>query len=128
MCKYNYFEEVKNAVLDFIEENIDEIAPNETIYALDKYELEDLEESLEDTLWNCDDVTGNASGSYTFNAYEAEECLCHNFDLLRDAVEAFDSDIDLIKSGAEACDVLIRCYLLNEAVSEAVKEYIERGC
>lgn len=33
------------------------------------------------------DVTGNGSGSYTCDAYEAEENLCHNLDLLKDAAE-----------------------------------------
>lgn len=50
-------------------------------------------------------MTGNASGSYTFSTWEAEENICHNLDLL-----------------AEACDVTIRCYLLGQAIAEALEE------
>ena len=45
---------------------------------------EEVEQELNDTF---DSVTGNASGSYTFSAWQAEENLCHNFELLTDALE-----------------------------------------
>ena len=61
-----------------------------------------------------DSVTGNASGSYTFHAWQAEENICHNFDLLSEAIEEFGGKCDVLKDGAEACDVTIRCYLLSE--------------
>ena len=47
--------------------------------------LEELEEHLNEVLFTEDSVTGNASGSYTFNTYEAEENICHNLDLLGEA-------------------------------------------
>ena len=71
-------------------------------------------------------MTGNASGSYTFNAWKAEEYLCHNYDELSDACEAFGQDVgEAIKRGAEFCDVTIRCYLLGRAISEALDEVEE---
>lgn len=66
-----------------------------------------------------DSVTGNASGSYTFNAWQAEENLCHNMDLLEEACEEFDCKPKL--DNAEWCDVTIRCYLLDDAISEVIK-------
>ena len=73
-----------------------------------------------------DSVTGNASGSYTFNTYQAEENICHNLDLLGEALEEFGSGADyLIHNGAEACDVTIRCYLLSECIAEALEEIEE---
>ena len=116
MEKYNYFEAVKNAVLDYINEN------GIIVTTSNKDELAD---SLNDDLWTNDSVTGNGSGSYFFNTWKAEEALCHNLDLLGEACEEFGSTADLLKDGAEACDVTIRCYLLPQAISEALDELEE---
>lgn len=113
MSNYNYREAVKNDVLEYIKNEID-FADYDTI--------EELSEKLNDDLFTEDSVTGNASGSYTFSTYEAEENLCHNLDLLAEAVEEFGGTTDILKDGAEACDVVIRCYLLGEAISEALEE------
>jgi hypothetical protein len=67
-------------------------------------------------------VTGNASGSYTFSTWQAEENLCHNLDLLGEALKEFGDGADFLEKGAEACDVTIRCYLLGQAISEALDE------
>lgn len=118
MEKYDYREEVKNDVLNYIEENID---------YKDFNSIESLGEHLNDVLFTEDSVTGNASGSYTFSTYDAEENICHNLDLLGEALEAFGQSNDyLVKNGAEACDVTIRCYLLGECISEAMEEISEK--
>ena len=116
MEKYNYFEAVKNAVLDYINENEIKVTASNN---------EELSDSLNDDLWTNDSVTGNGSGSYFFNTWKAEEALCHNLDLLGEACEEFGSTADLLKDGAEACDVTIRCYLLPQAISEALDELEE---
>lgn len=78
---------------------------------------------MNEVLFTEDSVTGNASGSYTFNTYEAEENICHNLDLLEEALEEFGSGADyLITHGAEAADVTIRCYLLGECIAAALEE------
>ena len=111
---YNYFESIKEDVKDYINNNID----------LKEYEREELEQKLNDDLFVDDTVTGNRSGSYTFCTYEAEENLCHNMDLLKDAADYFEQNLgDLVEQGAEVCDVTIRCYLLPQAISEALDEY-----
>lgn len=116
MEKYNYFEAVKNAVLDYINENEIKVTTSNK---------DELAEQLHDDLWANDSVTGNGSGSYFFNTWKAEEALCHNLDLLGEACEEFGSTADLLKDGAEACDVTIRCYLLPQAISEALDELEE---
>lgn len=116
MEKYNYFEAVKNAVLDYINENEIKVTTSNK---------DELADSLNDDLWTNDSVTGNGSGSYFFNTWKAEEALCHNLDLLGEACEEFGSTADLLKDGAEACDVTIRCYLLPQAISEALDELEE---
>lgn len=79
-------------------------------------------EKLNDELWTADSVTGNGSGSYTFSAWQAEEYICHNLDLLADALEEFGGDMNPLRDGAEACDVTIRCYLLPSAISDVLDE------
>ena len=84
-----------------------------------------LREKISDDLWVCDSVTGNASGSYTFNTWQAEENLCHNWDLLRDAIDEFGGDYDVLEKGAEACDVTIRCYLVGMLLDGCIEEHNE---
>lgn len=118
MTNYNYLEAVTSDVLDYIKEeiNLDEWKGNR----------EGLEEKLNDELWTVDSVTGNASGSYTFNTWKAEENLAHNWDLLAEALDEFGQDgTDVLRQGAEAMDVTIRCYLLGQAIAEALDELEE---
>lgn len=111
--EYNYREAIKDDVLEYI---------NSEINFEDFDTLEDLEEHLNDVLFVEDSVTGNASGSYTFDAYEAEENICHNLDLLADALDELGGDCDVLRNGAEAADVTIRCYLLGECIADALEE------
>lgn len=117
--KYNYHDSVLADVYSYIYEEFDRIQDFDS--------LEDIEEHLNEVLWTCDSVTGNASGSYTFSAYQAEENLLHNFDLLAEALEEFGCGLDYLKNGPEACDVTIRCYLLSGCISEALNNIMERG-
>lgn len=110
---YDYRETVKDDVLEYI---------NNEINFEDFDTLEDLEEYLNDELWTVDSVTGNASGSYTFSTYEAEENIAHNWDLLAEALEEFGNEENPISKGAEWCDVTIRCYLLGECIAAALEE------
>ena len=80
---YDYYEEVKNDVLDYIENNID----------LDEFEnREDLYEHLYDELFVEDSVTGNGSGSYTMsNLYNR-----HRFEDVSDIYKAIDRLSDVL--------------------------------
>jgi hypothetical protein len=95
---------------------------NENNIVVTSENRDEVEQDLNDTLFTCDDVTGNASGSYTFNTWTAEEYLCHNWDLLGEALTDFGCDVNYLGRGAEACDVTIRCYLLGQAISEVLDE------
>ena len=117
MERYNYRDAIKSDIRVYIGETY---TPEEIADQL--LDIDAFQEKLYDDLWVEDSVTGNASGSYTFNTWRAEEYLCHNMDLLADAVEEFCCDMDILKSGAEACDVTIRCYLLGQAIAETLEE------
>lgn len=112
---YNYYDAVYNDVCDYIKNEID----------FNEFDtLEELEEYLNDVLWTCDSVTGNGSGSYTFNTYQAEENICHNLELLAEALQEFGCGLDyLMEKGAEAADVTIRCYLLGGCISDALENF-----
>jgi hypothetical protein len=118
MERYDYLEAVTEDVREYIRQeiNLEEWRGNK----------EGLEEHLNDTLWITDSVTGNASGSYTFNTWKAEEYLCHNLELLQEALFEFGcNDVKALERGAEYCDVTIRCYLLGQAIAEALEEIEE---
>ena len=105
-------------------EDIKEYIKNE-ISLSDYSDRNKLEEYLNDTLWTEDSVTGNASGSYTFNTYKAEEYICHNLDLLAEAIKEFGCTGNVLEKGAEWCDVTIRCYLLGQAIAEVLDDMEE---
>lgn len=123
--EYNYLDAVREDVRNYIDENKDEI-----LEAVNYEEGEDIAdymdeitEYLNDTLWTEDSVTGNASGSYWFNSWKAEEAICHNLDELEAACEDMGEDMgEIIKQGAESADVTIRCYLLPRAIAEELEE------
>lgn len=111
---YDYREAVKEDVLEYI---------NNEINFEDFDTLEELEEHLNEVLFTEDSVTGNASGSYTFSTYEAEENICHNMDLLQEALSEFgDTEALVMDFDAEKADVTIRCYLLGECIAAALEE------
>jgi hypothetical protein len=115
---YNYHDSITSDIIDYIRENYTSAEIAERIADRDEWEKQ-----LNDDLWICDSVTGNASGSYYCNAYRAEESVCHNWDILEEALVEFGcSDINPIFRGAEWCDVTIRCYLLSECISSALDE------
>lgn len=116
---YNYLETVTNDAKAAILENMNNWSFSDR---------EELEEVANENLWADDSVTGNGSGSYTFNTWQAEENLCHNMDELEEACDEFGQDIgEAVKQGAEYCDVTIRCYLLGQAISAALDELEEGG-
>lgn len=129
MKKYNYLEAVTNDVMTYINENYNEEFLKVTLKYED--ERESFEEDLNNILWTEDSVTGNASSSYTFNAYTAEEYICHNIGLAMEAFAEFNYTANNIKKhyetfGIEGFDVTIRCYLLSQAISQALDSIKER--
>ena len=116
MRNYDYLESIKEDIENYIEEHREE---------LDFSDRDELEQELNDSLWIEDSVTGNVSGSYTFNSYKAQEYVSDNLDLLNDACEEFGVDGDTIGTKFlseewEWMDVTIRCYLLGQAIGEVL--------
>ena len=115
---YNYLEQVTSDAKEAILERMGE---------WDFSDRDELEQVANDELWTDDSVTGNVSGGYYCNTWKAEEALCHNWGLLKEAIDELGGDKDIVKEGAEVCDVTIRCYLLGQAISAALDELEEEG-
>lgn len=118
----NYYEDVQEDIKNYMKSEVNYFA--DEIQKMQ--EGEDVYEDVYDKLFNEDSVTGNASGSYTFNSYEAAKNLIGNEYLLLEALQEFDyNDMtaeDLLKKGAEWCDVTIRCYVLATALNRALED------
>lgn len=114
--RYNYFSAICEDVKNFIEwENIEVNHDNR----------EEMADYLNDILFCNDSVTGNGSGSYTFNTWQAEENICHNWELIKEMASEFGYNMgELIEKGAETIDVCIRCYLLGSCIEYVINDIL----
>ena len=115
MSNYNYYEGVREAV-QVILGDYDPRGADET--------LEEYRERLNDCLWLDDGVTGNGSGSYTFNSAKAREYVLAGIEQVTEACQEFGVSLgELIEAGEwERLDVTARCYYLSQAIDEVVTE------
>lgn len=120
MEKYNYEKVICEDIREYLKWNYDSDELREKMDDRDRFE-----EHLNDDLWAYDSVTGNGSGSYFFSTWKAEEALCHNTDLLGEAMSEFGCESNDLAKGAEWADVTIRCYLLNQCIHEVLDEIEE---
>lgn len=115
---YDYYTAVEDDVREYINENVD----------LDEWKgrKDDLYETLYDDLWIEDSVTGNGSGSYTFDSKEAQEYVSENLDLVKEAFDEFGGDYaSFFERGYEFADVTVRCYVLGTAIRKVLEEFDE---
>lgn len=118
---YNYFNAVKDDVKQFIRDN-------EILLNFDG--PDEARKYLNDVLWTDDSVTGNGSGSYTFNREEAKKYLFDSedgMDILKEAVSEFGTEAEdvvdhFMSEDWEYFDVTIRCYVLAQAIDEVLDE------
>lgn len=128
MEKYDYYAVVTNDIENWLEFN-----------DFDLSQFEDREEAAEflcDELWAEDNITGNGPGGYA-SEEECEEYLCHNLNLLFDALFEFgeleESLLDNLhkrykeKNLARWADCTIRCYVLNNAIERALITWEKYG-
>ena len=115
---FDYRDEVKKDIREYLADRLGEF---EVI-------TDDMRTELHDEMFTADSVTGNGSGSYTFNAYEAECNVAHNLDLLGEALDEFCVDGNTLreKLTGEWADVTIRCYVLGEVEGEIFDEWNQR--
>lgn len=117
MEKYDYYDAVKEDVLNAIEED-DELLPRED------EDVADYEERLADALW-ASEVTGNGSYAYYYSDEEdAIAAVMWNLDLCREAYREFGTDEDAVAfmSDIRSADVTIRCYILPSVIHDIIEE------
>lgn len=121
---YNdYYEEVKNDAIEAIDEQFDNGCWDE-----------DTEwDVVYDNLFVDDSVTGNGSGSYTFNAFKARENVSEAIfdDRIVCALDNIGCDAEQImnyirENDPESIDVCIRCAMLNEVYDEIERHFSDR--
>ena len=116
---YDYREAMADDIKNAIEDNAE-------FWGLAEMTAEEAVELLTDKLWINDTVTGNGSGSYTFNRESAKECVLDNMELCVEAFKEFCAVEQFAEKIAnedwEFLDVTIRCYLLPEMVESVVNE------
>lgn len=119
---YNYLEAVKSDIEDVLDDYI-------SMYG-DDVDADEIRQRLNGDLWADDSVTGNGSGSYTFNREEAKKYLFDSdddMDILKEAVSEFGTEAEdvvdhFMSEDWEYFDVTIRCYILAQAIDEVLEE------
>ena len=117
MDKYDYPAEVTKDIEHWLRQNN---------FDLSQFENRDeAAEYLHDELWTEDSITGNG-GNYYDSAYKCGEYLCHNLDILLEALLDYDlishdlyRRID-VKEFSQWADCAVRCYLLENAIENAL--------
>lgn len=126
MMKKRYIKANSGSSDSYLSEMVDSI-----IDVFDEYEWEyddrdELAQQMNDDLWDDDAVTGNGSGSYYMNTQKSKErVLSAGMDYLLDAIRDFDISAEevgkhFLNGDWEYFDVTIRCYLLGQAIGEAL--------
>lgn len=92
MERYDYRAAMAADVASWISDNYNAAEIAEKLEDRDAWE-----EELNDELWIVDSVTGNGSGSYWFSSRKASEALCHNWDLMAEAMSELCCDCNSIE-------------------------------
>ena len=126
---YNYLEAVKEDVKVWIMDNssqFEEIKDNNKIDGA--IDWDGVKDDLNEILWNEDSITGNGSGSYTFNREKARDyVLSDGLQYLEDLVNegwlTYESIGKYITNyNFESLDVSLRCYFLSQAIEETITD------
>jgi hypothetical protein len=113
--------------MEAMKQDIKAYLEDEFEYRYNDIDRDELEQELHDDLFINDNVTGNASGSYTFCSATAKEYVIDNVDLCKEALNEFCVDSSevtdhFLSEDWEYFDVTIRCYLLGQAIAEVLEE------
>lgn len=115
---YNYYQDMEDAIESYIEYDFDFSSVTD---------LDEMEQTLNDDLWANDSVTGNGSGSYTFNRYAAQDYVMENIELVQEAFTEFDQKERFadwfFDSDFESIDVTVRCYLLGQVIGNVIHKH-----
>ena len=129
MKNYNYLEAVKEDVKTWLMDNssqFEEIKDNNEIDGV--IDWDGVKDDLNEILWSEDSITGNGSGSYTFNREKARDyVLSDGLQYLKELVDegwlTYESiGKDVTNYDFEGLDVSLRCYFLSQAIEEVITD------
>ena len=111
----------------YIEDYKEQIKDDLREYAQDSKGYYNSLDDFRDSCWTADSVTGNGSGSYTFNRWQAQENIKDLIftDELLQMFQEFGEERVPLEKGAEYIDVSIRCFLLDSCIYEIEDELKE---
>lgn len=130
MKNYNYLEAVKEDVKTWLMDNSDQFEEIKSDNKIDgAIDWDGVKDDLNETLWNEDSITGNGSGSYTFNSEKARKYVLdgdgwqHLEDLVDEGWITYESiGKDVTNYNFEGLDVALRCYFLSQAIEEVIAD------
>ena len=119
-----YVELVKQS----LEDNKDEILSVLSDRGVDLEDTTNVAETISENFTNDDNITGNLSGSFTFNRSEARDIVSDNIDdvvtilneLGYNAMEKIGEAF--VEDSFEQLDVMARVFVLNEAAYQFAQE------
>ena len=129
MKNYNYLEAVKEDVKTWLMDNssqFEEIKDNNEIDGV--IDWDGVKDDLNEILWSEDSITGNGSGSYTYNRKKARDYLFDDgLQYLEDLVDegwlTYESiGKNITNYNFESLDVSLRCYFLSQAIEEVITD------
>ena len=129
MKNYNYLDAVKEDVKAWLEDNSDqfeEIKDNNKIDGV--IDWDGVKDDLNEILWSEDSITGNGSGSYTFNREKARDYVLNDGlqyleDLVNEGWLTYENIGKYVTNyNFESLDVSLRCYFLSQAIEEVITD------
>ena len=93
-------------------------------------DFDEMFNGLYDAMWCDDSITGNGSGSYTFNNYRAREYVLDNPEITLEMFQEYGTDAETVgrlflNEQWESLDVMIRCYILGPVLYDVLNEKME---
>lgn len=117
MDRNEYIRQIADDVKYLFEERLAEGLDLEDFIDEDyNVDTDEIFEYLDEACFCNDSVTGNASGSYTFNSCVAEKNIADAWDVMAEIYRHWGIEDNPFDKGAEYWDVTIRCYLLGDAI------------
>ena len=126
MMKKRYIKANSGSNESYLSEMVDSIIDVFDDYEWEYDDRDELAQQMNDDLWTDDSVTGNGSGSYYGSREESKNrVLSAGMDDLLYAIRDFDISAEevgkhFLDEDWEYFDVTIRCYLLGQAIEEAL--------
>jgi len=121
-----YAELVRNSLEDN-KETILELLNEKSVDLSDEQEVVD---TIVENFTYSDEITGNGSGSFTFNRSEAKDIVLNNLDDMVTILNESDYNAfeeigkALVEDGFEELDVIARTFVLSQSATEFASELV----